>query len=209
MENEKKNLIEVIKKTKYTIPVLIGIVMIALICIMIFAPSGKTTFDVKTALKEITETAELSTAEYTYNSIATIAVDPKKPAVDKNIKCHAMYKGTVRSGFDFDKIEIVENNNDILFIIPKIKIKSTYVDEDIDCIFTKKKYDTENGYAEIYNLCCEDLKKKAGSNQTLHSTAVEGAIETLKGLTKPFESQLPSERTIKVIYIDDYKEEAK
>ena len=89
-------------------------------------------------------------------------------------------------------------------IIPKIEIQSIAIDANLEYIFVKEKYDTETTYAEAYNVCYEDLESKAKNNETLYNTAIESAIETLTALTKPFEQQLDGEKTIKVVYTDNY-----
>ena len=208
MEKENKNLLEVLKKsskqTKIILLVAASLLLATIICIIIFLPSGKTTYSVNTSLKVFIESSELSTSEYTYNSIAKVKIDPKKSADEDNVKYQIAYKGTVKSGFNFEKIEILEESNSIIVIIPKIEIQSIAIDANLEYIFVKEKYDTETTYAEAYNVCYEDLESKAKNNETLYNTAIESAIETLTAITKPFEQQLDGEKTIKVVYTDNY-----
>ena len=214
MEKEKKNLIGIFKsynkKTKMIIGVaLLSVVVVVALCVVIFVPSGRMTVSVKTSLKEVLESSEMSTSEYTYNSIVKVPVDSSKPAEDDNIKYQVAYKGTVKSGFDFKKIDVVEEENSVVVIIPEIEIHSVNVNTDLEYIFTKQKYDTENTYAEAYNICCEDLAEKAKANKTLYNIAIESAVETLTAITKPFEKQLEDGKTIQIVYIDNYIPEAK
>ena len=208
MEKEKKNLIQMIKDggktTKYLLLGLMSVILIAIACLIIFLPSGKISYSIETSLKEIMENSELSTAEYTYNSITKVKIDESKKEDDENIKYYVSYKGKVKSGFDFNEIKVYEKNKKISIVIPEIKIQSVEVNEDLEYIFTRKKYNTENTYAEAYNVCCNDLENKAKSNKTLRETAVQSAIETVTALTKPFENQLEDGRIIEVKYIDDY-----
>ena len=213
-ENEKKkspleSLKSLSKNAKIALLSGIGALIVAIICIIIFSPSGETTFSIKTSLKEVLESSEMSTSAYTYNSIAKVLIDPGKPADDKNIKYQVAYEGTVKSGFDFKKLEIVETDEGIIIIIPKIEIQSANVETDLEFIFTKEKYDTETTYAEALKACEDDLENKAKTNKTLQNTAIESAVETLEAITKPFETQLEEGQTIQVVYIDNYKPEGK
>lgn len=213
MEQEKKTLFEKFKecskKAKGVILGIFAVVIIAIVCIFVFAPSGETTFSVKTSLKEVLESTEMSTAEYTYNSIVQVPIDNEKPLEEDNIKYQIAYKGKVKSGFDFSKINMVEKNGSIIIIIPKIEVKSVDINEDLEYIFTKDKYNDENGYAEAYNACIKDLEKKAKENKTLHNTAIESATDIITAITKPFEKQLEDGKTIQVVYIDDYSQGVK
>ena len=213
MEKEKRNAIAIFsncnKKTKTLLMLAVSILLIGVICLIIFAPSGNTTISVRTSLKEVFENSELSTCEYTYNSIVAVPVDSSKPAEEDNLKCQVAYKGTAKYGFDFKQIDIEEKDNTLMIIIPKIEIKDIKVDENLDYIFTKKKYDKENTYAELINACRKDLENKTKNNKTLYDTAIESAIETVTAITKPFEKQLEDGKTFKIVYIDDYEKEAK
>lgn len=213
MEKEKKNFIEILKnfskKTKMILTLAVSLLLIGVICLIIFAPSGNTTISVKTSLKEVFESSELSTSEYTYNSIVAVPVDATKPVEEDNLKCQVAYKGTAKYGFDFKKIDIVEKENTLMVIIPKIEIKDIKVDENLDYIFTKKKFDKENTYAELINACRKDLEDKTKNNKTLYNTAIESATETVAAIIKPFEKQLEEGKTFNIVYIDDYEKEAK
>ncbi len=199
------------KTRKMSKGVLAGIIVVAIIlaiCTVIFAPSGKTAISVETALKEVIEISEFTTAEYTYNSIVTVKGTEGKKAKEV-VKYYAKYKGTVKSGFDIQNVEIISTKKGITVVVPKIEVQDVDVDTKMSFIFTKKKYDTENTYQEAYKACQKDLKEKANNNKSLFKTAKESAIETLTALSKPFEKQLEKGQTIEVLYIDDYKKEAK
>lgn len=206
---EKKSLIKNFGKNKMT-ALFAGIAFLiaVIVFIVIFAPAGKTTFSVKTSLKEVLESSELSTSEYTYNSIVKVPIDSSKPTEENNIKYQVAYKGTVKSGFDFKGIDIVEKEDSVIVIIPKIEIQSVNVNTDLEYIFTKEKYDTENTYAEAYNACCKDLEEKAKTNKTLFDTAIDSAVETVTAITKPFEKQLEEGKTFQIVYVDNYNQEA-
>lgn len=210
---EKKNLFEIIKnlgkKSKIAILVGVGIVVLTVICGVIFAPSGETSFSAETSLKEVFKNSQISTSEYTYESIATVLIKEDQPAKEDNIKYYVSYKGIVKMGVDFAKIDVVDDKEGITVIIPKIEIQTTDIDTDLDYIFTKKKYDTEKTYQEALNACRKDLEKKAKNNNTLYTTAIDSAVATVTALTKPFEKYLEEGKTIKVVYIDHYGKESK
>ena len=213
MEKEKQSLLEkLMKSSKLTKGILIGVavlVVAGIILAIIFSPSGETTFDIETSLKEVLESSDLSTAEYTYNSIAKVKIDENGDDSEEYFKYHISYKGTVKSGFDFSKLDSIKEDNKITIVIPEIEIQSVEIETEMDYIFTNKKYDTENTYAEAYTICSDDLELKAKNNKTLRNTAVESAIETITALTKPFESQFEDGMVIEVVYVDDINKEGK
>ena len=200
MEKERKSLF---KSGKHILFAGGAIILVAIICGIIFAPSGEVEYDVKTTLKECLESSDLNTAEYTYNSIAKVKKDATKKDSEDNVKYYVLYEGKVKSGFNINDIDIRETDNGVTLIIPQIVINSVEVDTDLEQIFTKKKYDTEKTYAEAYAACCEDLESKAKANLTLYRTAVESAKETLTAFVKPFEKQLGENKKIEVEYINE------
>ena len=198
---EKQKLLETFKNmgktTKYIIIAGLVVFLIAILALVVFSPKGGTTFSAESSLKEVLEIADFSTAEYTYNSI-------KEVKNDKNeTKYHVAYKGTVKVGVNFEKIQIVETKDTITIIIPGVEIQDVSIDTNLDYIFTKDKYNTETIYAEAYNKCVEDLNEKAKTNQALLSTARESAADTIKALLRPFESQLADGQKFEVVFADE------
>lgn len=198
---EKQKLLETFKNmgkaTKYTIIAGMAVLLIAILVLVVFLPKGGTTFSAESSLKEVLEIADLSTAEYTYNSIVEVKNDKEET------KYHVAYKGTVKVGANFENIQFAETKDEITIIIPSVEIQDVSVDTDFDYIFTKDKYNTETIYAEAYNKCIEDLTKKAETNQTLLTTARESAVDTIKALLRPFESQLADGQKFEVVFADD------
>lgn len=191
------NVIERIKtldrSAKFLLIGAIAIIMIVIVLLIVFSGSGDVTISVETSLKELIASSDLRTAEYTYNSIAEVKDEDKT-------KYHVSYKGTVTAGFDFEKVEIVRQKNRIQIIVPDAKILEVIVDPELDYIFIKDKYDTEQTYAEATDACKKDLRSKAESNETLLKTAREGAEDTLEALIKPFESQLDDGQTFEIVF---------
>ena len=198
---EKQKLLETIKNmgkaTRYAIIVVIAVLLIAILLLVVFSPKGGTTFSAESSLREVLEIADLSTAEYTYNSIVEVKNDKGET------KYHVAYKGTVKVGANFENIQFVETKDEITIIIPSVEIQDVSVDTDFDYIFTKDKYNTETIYAEAYNKCIEDLTKKAETNQTLLTTARESAVDTIKALLRPFESQLVEGQKFNVVFASE------
>lgn len=181
------------RTAKYMLFGMIAVVLIAVVLLVVFSGSGDVTIDVETSLKEIIASSELTTAKYTYNSIAEIQDGD-------TIKYHVAYKGTVSAGFDFEDVEIKSNDNVIRIVIPELEILSVDVDTDMDYIFVKDKYDSEDTYSEAYNACCEDLEEKAKTNVTLLATAKESAKDTITALIKPLEGQLNEGQSFEIVF---------
>ena len=185
-------------KKKITV-VLIGALIVAVALSVLFDNDRSVTTIAESSLKEVIETSELSTVEFIYNSTATVNDDKNNP------KYHIAYEGTVKAGFDFNKIttEIDKENKKIVIVIPKIKINSVNInDETLDFIFVKDKYDTETTFQEAYKMSYSDLENKAKSNETIKKMAYENAVDSMKAIVMPLESKLPEG------YVFDFREES-
>ena len=206
--SDKKKSFSFPKKTKLILSLVASaVVLITVTCIVIFAPSGKTSFSIETSLKEVFDISEFSTVEYTYNSIAKIKIDPKGSDDEKNIKFYVSYKGVVKAGFDFKDIKIEETETKTYIIIPEIELQCADP-SGFDFIFTKEKYNNEETtMKEALKGCKEDLVNKAKNNKSLKALAVESAIETVTALTKPFEKHLEEGKSFEIVYVDNYKPE--
>lgn len=178
---------------RYIILGAVAVILIVVILLVVFSGSGKVTVNVETSLKEIIEISELKTAEYTYNSIAEVKDGD-------TTKYYVSYKGTVSAGVDFEAIKVDRKGSIICITIPAIEILSVNVNTDMEYIFIKDKYDTENTYSEAYNVCCRDLEEKAKTNSTLIKTAEESVVDTIKALTKPFERQLGEGEVFDIVF---------
>ena len=193
MDKLKERFAKLSKQAKYLICGVAIAALLAIVLLVVFSGSGDVSISVETSLKEMITTSELRTAEYTYNSIADIMDGDK-------VKYHVSYKGTVSAGFDFEKVEIVREGSTIKVIVPDVEILEVIVDPELDYIFIKEKYDTENTYAEATAACKQDLLEKAQANETLLKTARESAEDTLNALMKPFESQLQEGESFEIVF---------
>ena len=141
----------------------------------------------ESSLREVVNVSKLSTAEYTYNSVAKIYDKDKKV-----LKCHAKYNGTVTAGIDFSKIDYDIDDDitpkKITIILPAIEIHDVIVDSGtIDYIFTNSKYETDEFSQEAYTLCIEDLGVKVKRQDDFLKIAKENAVKTIDGLVSPWE----------------------
>ena len=197
---DKQKILALIKKmgknTKILISAGILALLIVILALAIFSPKGETIFSTETSLKEVLEISDLSTAEYTYNSIVEVCNDKG------NTMYHVAYKGTVSVGINFEGIRIEESDDKISVVIPDVEIQNVVVETDIDYIFVKDKYNTETVYAEAYNACIADLKAKAQENQTLRVTAKESARDMVMALLRPIEEQLEDGQKFEVVFAD-------
>ena len=185
------NIKGVFKSRKFlSITVSVVLIIISVLCMILSSPNSLNIITTP-SLKKILDSASFSTAEYTYNSIATVMEK-------ENVKYYVAYKGTVKAGFDFEKIDVSEKDKKITITIPKIDIISVDVEENMEYMFTKKKYDKENTYQEAYNACVKDLEEKAKNNETLYKTAQDSAIVTVKALIKPWEKKLKKGYSVEI-----------
>ena len=201
MDKLKERVKNLSKGTKYIIGGAAIAVLFVIVLLVVFSGSGDVSISVETSLKEMITTSQLRTAEYTYNSIADVMDGDK-------VKYHVSYKGTVSAGFDFEKVDVIRDGNVIRIIVPDVEILEVIVDPELDYIFIKEKYDTEETYAEATSECKEDLRAKAEANETLLETARESARDTLNALMKPFESQLSEGETFEIVFATEEEVDA-
>ena len=193
MKDKFKN---ILKDQKPLLIVAIAIIIVVIIAI-IYANSNDKGIETisESSLREIIMVSDLSVLEYTYNSYATIYKENKNGEIekkDKNIMCYVAYKGTVKAGFDFSKLDLNVNNKSkkIKIKLPKIELTSVNVDtESLDSIFVKEKYDNEKIFSRLLKTCEEDLITKAETSVNLLDMAQDNAKASLKAVLKPWEQQ--------------------
>ncbi len=141
----------------------------------------------ESTLKEVLEISQMSTAEYTYNSLL------QKSNEKNEIEYSVCYNGTITAGIDFSKIEIEidDNAKTINVTVPKAEINSINVDAgSLEYIFENEKYNTETVNSEAYALAVNDLEQKAYSNTEILTLAKENAISTVEALLQPWTEQI-------------------
>ncbi len=162
----------------------------------IVGEEGEVTTITKTSLEKVFEISEFSTADYTYNAIAYAYKED-----DITARYYVAYKGTVKAGMDFSKIqfEIDEVNKKIVLDLPECEIQSTTVDfGSMEYIFADKKYETETVSQEAYKLCQEDLAKRSAQEEELLYLARENAIAVVEALVYPWVNQLDAQYIVEI-----------
>ncbi len=187
-EIQKKQLYGLFVKFKKKIILFGAIAFIIIVALLtIFDRAGKVTITAESTLKEILEIGELSTVDYTYNSVATIQESKK------NKPYYIYYSGIVKAGIDFSKVTITkdEENKQFIIGIPPIQINSVSVDETSLKYIYDGKANQETLFVEAYKKAVTDLTTKAKQNDSLKKMATDNAIKTIQAITKPLETQLP------------------
>lgn len=149
-------------------------------------------------IRELLEVSDLSTIDYTYNSIVKVYTEDDK----HELKYSICYNGTITAGIDFNEIgvKVDEENKLITITIPNAKIQNTTVDlGSLDYIFEKEKYNTETVASEAYSYAENDLKSKASSNEDILVLAKENAASATEALLKPWINELAKEYTVNII----------
>ena len=134
----------------------------------------------ESSLQKILEINELSTIEYTYNSI-------KK--VNGKIKYTIYYSGRVKAGIDFKDIIInVDDENKMVNIkLPEAKIISCIIDDgSLDYIFDNEKNDTYEIHNDALALANNDLSEKVNENKLILDLAKENSFTIVEELLKPW-----------------------
>lgn len=156
----------------------------------IIGDEGKVTTISESSLKEILEISQMSTAEYTYNSIV------KKFTEDNELAYSVCYNGIIKAGVDFSeiKLDIDNESRTINVTVPDAKITSVTVEAGrLEYIFADDKYNTETVSSEAYALAVNDLEQKASESQKILNPAKENAISTVKALLNPWSKEIDGE----------------
>lgn len=177
------------------------LLIIAAVIYIIFIHGGKSGNDqtvvTKSTLMEVLEISELSTITYTYNGIVQ---DSEILGITENgneygeITRYISYEGTVKAGIDFSKIDIQieEETKEIKVKLPETEIFDTIVDEgSLEYIHKKSQSDSRGGnYQKAFQVCSEDLKRKAQEDETLLKLAKENGQSVVKALLQPWTEQM-------------------
>lgn len=158
----------------------------------IIGDEGEVTTISESSLKEILEISQMSTAEYTYNSIVQKFNDDK----DNELAYSVCYNGIIKAGVDFSEIKLnIDNESRTINVtVPDAKITSVTVEAGkLEYIFEKDKYNTETVSSEAYALAVTDLKQKASESQKILIPAKENAISTVKALLNPWSKEIAGE----------------
>lgn len=142
---------------------------------------GKVTVVSESQLKEALEINEFSTLEASYNSIAKI--------YGEDGKYYVAYEGTVRMGFDPEKLDyaIDDKGKKIKVILPEIEVQDVVVDQkSLDFIDVDED---ETIIAKSYERCKQDLDSKVRRDQALKDIARENAENFICASLQPYEEK--------------------
>ncbi|MCM1498323.1 MAG: DUF4230 domain-containing protein [Clostridium sp.] len=163
---------------------------------LIEGEEGKVSTISAATLEKVFDLSELSTADYTYNAIAT-AYDEGGTTV----KYYVAYEGIVKAGIDFRQIkfDIHEEEKVINITIPEVAFtEKTVSPGTLEYIFKDKKSETENVYQEAFELCKKDLAERTDKEEDLLQLARENAAAVVEALVTPWVEQIDNEYTVEI-----------
>ena len=150
----------------------------------------------ESSLEKVIAISDLSTLDYTYNSITNVLDED-----GETVKYHVAYEGVVTAGIDFENIDVAidEDTKTITISVPEANIQNVDVNMGtLEYIFENKKYETETVSQEAYKACRADLEKKATEEDHLLSVAKENAVDAVSALIVPWVEQLDEEYHVEV-----------
>lgn len=150
----------------------------------------------ESSLEKVLEISDLSTLDYTYNSIVDVMDED-----GKTMKYHVAYEGVVTAGIDFENVDVsVDEETKIITItLPEAVVQNVEIDMGtLEYIFEEKKYETETVSQEAYKVCRADLEKKAMEEGNLLAIAKDNAVDTVNALMTPWIEQLHEEYQVEV-----------
>ncbi len=186
------------EKKKALVVLFVVVLAVIVFLFLFFRGNGEVSIEVASYLKSVAEVENISTTEYTYNSVATVMEKSK-------VKYYVQYNGTVKAGFDFEDVEVAYEDDEVIIILPEIKVFYRYVDTNLDYIFTKDKYNAETVYQEAYKACEKDLKEETELNTDILDRAESDAKDGMLAFLMPIEQQLNAQgKTLSVVLKADY-----
>lgn len=150
----------------------------------------------ESSLEKVLEISDLSTLDYTYNSIVDVLDED-----GETVKYHVAYEGVVTAGIDFESVDVSvdEETKMITITVPEAVVQNVDVDMGtLEYIFEEKKYETETVSQEAYKACRADLEKKAMEEGHLLATAKENAVDAVNALMTPWIEQLDEAYQVEV-----------
>lgn len=153
-----------------------SISIILLILCLVVSLNGcgkKEKTSVKSEIKKTINVSKLNTAKFTYNGIAKTMIDGDTYYIS--------YKGSVKLGIDFDKVEL--SNDARTVMMPKLEIQDEIVNPG------EYKYlpeDPDFNVKKAAEICENDLKKEVKDNDELWKIAKNNAEQKIRNLMKPF-----------------------
>lgn len=152
---------------------------------------GAVTTVTESTLEKVIKESTLYTSEYPYNSYTSVKDD------DGNVLYYVAYNGTVRAGFDVEKVTVSldEEGSRITIQLPEIAVTDVYVDNgSLEYIFNSQKYNTETVSGEAYGAAYSDLEQKAAQDQNIIQVATDNAKLIERELVEPWINQADPDR---------------
>lgn len=151
------------------------------------------TVDAAAYLKKIILKSDLSTRSAVYNGIAEVH---NAEAPDK-IDYYIAYEANVKTGIDFEKIQIEVENTDagktVYITLPTAYITGIEVNAgSLDYIFVNKKANNPDTLQAAYAACEADAQAEVAEDAQLLELAQANAEEVVRALTEPFFMQYGS-----------------
>ncbi len=180
--NESRGAVTVKRKIVLGSPLIIGILLIIIVVSIKGASifqKGEESVISSAMLTEVTDVAELSSAQFTYNGIAQVY-----EADGKTVKCNVKYASKVKAGIDMKdiKFDIDNKKKTVTPIIPDIKITACTVDEE------QLSFIPENTTADLKDVlkaCEEDAETEAKESPRLMESAEENLKSVVEALIYP------------------------
>ena len=131
------------------------------------------------ALMKVVDIAELSTAKFTYNGIASVYKDEKK----QKLKYHVRYNAEVKVGINMKDIsfDINDEKKEVIAKLPEISIQVSDVDEQLKFLPEGKNWDIK----EAYQACKFDVESEVKASDELFEIAKENSRKIIEELTSP------------------------
>lgn len=143
-------------------------------------------------LEKIIKVSKLSTFTAVYNGIAEVMNEKNQEKID----FYVSYEARVDAGIDFEKIQILVNNDTktINVDIPEVTITDITVDiASLDFIFFDEKANTSTVIQKAYEACQDDVEQESKQQTAIYEFAKQNAENVLKALINPIIEQLDAE----------------
>ena len=170
-------------KKSFFIILIIGLLFVAgtaLIRFDIIKLSDRVNIITSSTLKNSTDIAELSTAEFKYEGIASVYEDAERTRE----RCKVCYSAVVEAGIDMNKVdyEIDHENKTVIAKLPDIELKVNILDNE-PMAFLPSGVDVKPDLILKYSK--EDVVREANESNELRAVAQENVESVFRALLFP------------------------
>jgi hypothetical protein len=199
-ENGKRNMEKVKKlikhKAAYRVLLIIVVILVAF-GVYSYVDGMRNQKEIITVsfLNKIINISDLNTYQAVYNGVAEVMSEEKEDEID----FYVSYEAKVNAGFDFEKVEFVNDieTKRIIITIPKIEIGDIHVDiGSLDYIYLNKVSDDEMITKIAYKACLEDVERESKNEKQIIELAEQNAVNIVEALISPFVQQYDPEYEI-------------